>query len=119
RNNPSSEYRIPDSDVVIGDSSKVPIPTIYLGMTRMLPIGETDPDLIENIPDTDIHPEDAAFINDFVNRVIGASLVDNGNAIITQGIKGTPKRSKHPAYSHSAKTVSLGQDSLSSIATAL
>lgn len=27
----------------VGTDGKVPIPTIYLGMTRMLPIGETEP----------------------------------------------------------------------------
>lgn len=119
RNTPLVDFHIPNSNVVIGGSSKVPIPTIYLGMTRMIPIGETDPDLIENTPDTTIHPDDAGFISSFVNNVIGVGLVNYGNDIITQGIKGTPKKSKHPAYSHSAKTVSLGQDSLSSIATAL
>lgn len=119
RNNPAADFTIPDTDIIIGDSSKVPLPTIYLGMTRMLPIGESDPDLIENTLDTTIHLEDAEFISDFVNNVIGVSAVNGDKAIVTQGIKGTTKNSKHPAYSHSAKTVSLGQDSLSSIATAL
>lgn len=118
-NDQSSGYIIPGTDTVIGDSAKVPIPTIYLGMTRMLPIGEIDPDLIENSPDSEIHPEDAEFIVSFVNKVIGATAVKDQSGIVTQGIRGTTKRSKHPTYNHSAKTVSLGQDSLSSIATAL
>lgn len=119
RNHPSADFKIPNSDIIIGDSSKVPLPTIYLGMTRMLPIGESDPDLIENTLDTTIHAEDAEFISKFVNDVIGVSALSGNKAIVTQGIKGTTKNSKHPAYNHSAKTVSLGQDSLSSIATAL
>jgi ABC-type multidrug transport system ATPase subunit len=119
RNSPLSDYTIPGTDIVIGGSSKVPLPTIYLGMTRMLPIGESDPDLIENTPDDTIHEEDADFIIRFVNGVIGIAAVNGDKNIVTQGIKGTTKNSKHPVYSHSAKTVSLGQDSLSSIATAL
>lgn len=119
RNSPLSDYTIPGTDIVIGGSSKVPLPTIYLGMTRMLPIGESDPDLIENAPDDTMHEGDADFIIRFVNNVIGIGAVTGAKNIVTQGIKGTTKNSKHPVYSHSAKTVSLGQDSLSSIATAL
>lgn len=119
RNHPAENFTIPGTNIIIGDSSKVPLPTIYLGMTRMLPIGEIDPDLIENTPDSTIHPEDADFIINFVNDVIGVSAVNGDKTIVTQSIQGTTKHSKHPAYNHSAKTVSLGQDSLSSIATAL
>ncbi|MAM85737.1 AAA family ATPase [Marinobacter sp. UBA2678] len=119
RNSPLADYEVPGTDIVIKNSSKAPLPTIYLGMTRMLPIGESDPELVENTPDENIHEEDAKFITEFVNDVIGIGAVDGTKEIVTQGIKGTTKSSKHPAYSHSAKTVSLGQDSLSSIATAL
>jgi len=104
----------------IGDSSKVPLPTIYLGMARMLPIGESDPELVDNQPDTAMDPSDATYIADFINRVIGFTgppgLLHN---ITTQAIKGTSKVTKHPQYSHSPKSISLGQDSLSAIATAL
>ncbi|WP_122670044.1 AAA family ATPase [Pseudomonas viridiflava] len=120
RNIPLRDYQIPDTETVIGSSSKVPIPTIYLGMTRMLPIGESDPDMVENSPDTLIHPLDVDFITTFVNGVIGVSAITGAKkAITTQSIKGTNKTTKHPTYSHSPKTVSLGQDSLSAIATAL
>lgn len=119
RNSPLPDYKVPGTDIVIKSSSKAPLPTIYLGMTRMLPIGESDPELIENAPDEDIHEEDAEFITKFVNNVIGIGAIDGTKDIVTQGIKGTTKSSKHPVYSHSAKAVSLGQDSLSSIATAL
>lgn len=120
RNIPAKDYLLPGTDVEIGDSSKVPIPTIYLGMTRMLPIGESDPEMVENTPDTTIHPMDADFIRSFVNGVIGVSALPGANkSITTQSIKGTNKTTKHPEYTHSPKTVSLGQDSLSAIATAL
>ncbi|WP_282346405.1 ATP-binding protein [Pseudomonas sp. PS01301] len=120
RNIPLKDYELPGTSIVIGSSSKVPIPTIYLGMTRMLPIGESDPEMVENSPDTAIHPLDIDFITTFVNGVIGVSAKNSATkSITTQSIKGTNKTTKHPAYSHSPKTVSLGQDSLSAIATAL
>ena len=120
RNVTGEAYTIPSSQVVIGDSSKVPIPTLYLGMTRMLPIGESNQDMIESDIDTTIDPQDAEFINDFVNSVISSnSKILKASGITTQAIKGTSKRSKHPNYEYSSKSISLGQDSLGSIATAL
>ena len=119
RNLAAEEYKINDSNIKIGDSSKVPLPTIYLGMTRMLPIGESDPEMVESDPDTSMHEEDAEFISTFINKVIGVSKAVGESGITTQGIKGTSKRSMHPVYAHSPKSISLGQDSLSSIATAL
>lgn len=120
RNVPLTDQAIPNTGIVIGSSSKVPIPTLYLGMTRMLPIGESDPEMVENTPDTLIHKADVDFITTFVNSVIGVSAsTSTAKSITTQSIKGTNKTTKHPAYSHSPKTVSLGQDSLSAIATAL
>lgn len=119
RNIAGEAFTIHSTGVIIGDASKVPIPTIYLGMTRMLPIGESDPELIESDADTTIHNEDAIFISEFINDVIGVSQAHDQAGITTQGIKGTSKKSKHPIYAHSPKSISLGQDSLSSIATAL
>src|SRR5690554_5237893 len=89
RNSANSDYAVPGTDIVIKSSSKAPLPTIYLGMTRMLPIGESDPELIENAPDEDIHKEDAEFITKFVNDVIGVSAVNGTKDIVTQAIKGT------------------------------
>lgn len=120
RNIPLKDQVIPGTDIEIGSSSKVPLPTLYLGMTRMLPIGESDPELVENTPDTLIHKADIDFITTFVNGVIGVSAsTSSTKSITTQSIKGTIKTTKHPTYNHSPKTVSLGQDSLSAIATAL
>jgi predicted ATPase len=119
RNLSGDSFTIKSSGITIGNSSKVPIPTIYLGMTRMLPIGESDPELVESDADTTIHAEDAAFISGFINEVIGFGQGGGKDGITTQGISGTSKKSKHPIYTHSPKSISLGQDSLSSIATAL
>ncbi|AZE95160.1 hypothetical protein C4J96_3045 [Pseudomonas orientalis] len=121
RNTKTGNYEDVKSGVVIGSDSKVPIPTIYLGMTRMIPIGESDPELILNSLDNTIDKSDAEFINKFIKDVI--NIVDDSetatNAITTQSIQGTSKIAKHPEYAHSPKSISLGQDSLSSIATAL
>lgn len=113
-----SNFSIPNSELEVGVAGKVPIPTIYLGMTRMLPVGESDPDSVENVIDDTIDPSDAVFITEFVNKVIGFNTSKSSNEITTQSIKGTKKVNKHPTYSHSPKSISLGQDSLSSIATA-
>lgn len=121
RNIKDSPHEDAKSHTTIGVAAKVPIPTIYLGMTRMIPIGESDPELIENSIDDTIDPSDAAFIEKFIQDIIrvGPTEKSTNNAITTQAIKGTTKKSKHPKYPHSPKSVSLGQDSLSSIATAL
>ncbi|MDT4824308.1 AAA ATPase domain protein [compost metagenome] len=118
RNHPIADFAIPGSDQVVGEAAKVPIPTIYLGMARMLPIGESDPDTVENSLDESIDHTDADFIADFVKSVIGFKNIAAKNAITTQAVKGTKKLNKHPEYPHSPRSVSLGQDSLSSIATA-
>jgi len=118
RNEPLSDFFIPKNNNKIGVATKTPIPTIYLGMTRMLPIGESDPENIENIIDGEIDNTDASFIAEFVNHVIGFKGQAPSVSITTQSISGTKKVSKHPSYSHSPKSISLGQDSLSSIATA-
>lgn len=120
RNLSLKDYEINGTKTIVGVAAKVPIPTIYLGMTRMLPIGESDPEIVENSIDTTMHQDDADFIATFINNVIGVNAARGlKSSITTQSIKGTTKTTKHPAYNHSPKTVSLGQDSLSAIATAL
>lgn len=118
RNEPHQEVSI--SGITIGTESKVPLPTIYLGMTRMLPIGESNPEWVTSRHDANFSAEDASFIREFMNKVIPASSPDASEmTITTQSIQGTSKTGKHPAYGHSPKAISVGQDSLNSIATAL
>ncbi|NVN91868.1 MAG: AAA family ATPase [Desulfuromonadales bacterium] len=120
RNDPHKDKLNPDGSVQVGKDAKVPLPTLYLGMTRMLPVGECDPALVNSILDNTINDDDATFIQTFINNVIPSGRNCSGtNNITTQSIKGTKKTTKHPDYAHSAKCVSLGQDSLSAIATAL
>lgn len=120
RNKSNSDFLQPDQAIKIGVAAKVPIPTMYLGMTRMIPIGESDPELVVSILDTVIDESDADFIASFVYSVIGIEAPDDlEKSITTQSIQGTNKVAKHPTYGYSPKSISLGQDSLSSIATAL
>lgn len=119
RNRPDSDFVQEEHEINIGVAAKVPLPTIYLGMTRMIPIGESDPEKIVSLIDTAIDASDAAFIADFISSVIGlGDAAEAGKVITTQSIQGTNKIAKHPEYGHSPKSVSLGQDSLSAIATA-
>lgn len=122
RNSPHNDFPDPESEgsVKVGKDAKVPLPTLYLGMTRMLPVGETEPALVTSAPDDLIHKDDAAFIESFVDDVISSKAkTGKSNTITTQSIKGTKKTAKHPAYPYSTKCISLGQDSLGTIATAL
>ncbi len=120
RNHPYKDASTATGSLSVGKDAKVPLPTLYLGMTRMLPVGESNPDWVTSDLDTTIHADDASFIHSFISSVIGVGPTRQGTrTITTQGIKGTRKTAKHPNYAYSAKCVSLGQDSLSAIATAL
>ena len=104
----------------VGKDAKVQLPTLYLGMTRMLPIGESDPASIERSLDKAIDAADAALIGNFVDHVISAGKAQQAaQEITTQSIRGTKKIGKHPKYGYDARCISLGQDSLSAIATAI
>lgn len=120
RNDPHKEFVAANGVFTVGPDAKVPFPTLYLGMTRVLPVGESNPLWVKSAVDKTIHEDDAAFIRTFINGVISAAIPAAGQkAITTQSIKGTRKTSKHPEYAYSSKCVSLGQDSLSAIATAI
>ncbi|MBC3873165.1 AAA family ATPase [Undibacterium flavidum] len=118
RNEPKTE--IVAGDIVIKAAGKVPLPTIYLGMIRMMPVGETEPGTLESSAFTTEHIADAMFIDEFTKRIIHTGSSSEQPEITNQWVKGTKKRSLHPPYAgYDSKGVSLGQDSLSSIATAL
>lgn len=116
---PSSKKFVSDDDsVIIGDASKVPLPTLYLGMTRVFPLGEAEEgagysEVLKTMPEAD-----RQLIADFMNAVIVGT--DAKQASVTSNrIKGTSKFSSHPEYGYDARCVSLGQDSLGSIAAAI
>lgn len=103
----------------IGGSAKIPLPTIYLGMSRMTPIGEYEKDRIKLTKIRNIDPQDKEYIHKLFNEVVSFDLTNATDPIIDHDFKGSKKRSKLPTLKHSTFSISLGQDSLSSIFTAL
>ena len=118
RSVPSTNADSPDKSFSKQDG-KVPIPTIYLGVLRMLPIGES---LEANVNSENIETmeeEDKECIKKFVNSVISGCIDEQSDNFTGLSVKYTSKSTKHPPYMHSSKSASLGQDSLSSFATAI
>ncbi|TCH64237.1 AAA family ATPase [Acinetobacter sp. ANC 4862] len=102
----------------IGGASKIKIPTLYLGMSRISPIGEFDwSDIQHKI--TTIDQESIDFIYDFFNSVIPFNLESEKNIYTHSFSNNNNKQSLVPEFGHSSLSISLGQDSLSSLATAL
>lgn len=101
----------------VGQDAKVPLPTIYLGMKRLASAGEAEEKDVSSVKLT-MHADDSALMREFVSAVIlGAELTNDVNH---QSIKGAKKKSAQPGYEkHGPFAVSMGQDSLGSIATAL
>jgi predicted ATP-dependent endonuclease of OLD family len=102
----------------IGPDAKIPLPTIHLGIKRMLPAGEALEKEVFSSFDKTIHEDDSKLIASFINSVVVGGNA-NHQGITSQSIKGARKVSKHPGYQHDPRAISLGQDSLGSIATAL
>ena len=104
-------------DDTVGQDAKVPLPTIYLGMKRLASAGEADEKEVASTR-LEMHADDSALMVDFVSAVIlGTEL----NTDVThQTIKGSKMKTAQPGYKmHDAFAVSMGQDSLGSIATSL
>jgi predicted ATPase len=104
-------------DDAVGQDAKIPLPTIYLGMKRLASAGEADEKEVASTK-LEMHDDDSALMVDFVSAVIlGTELNTN---VTHQTIKGSKKKTAQPGYKmHDAFAVSMGQDSLGSIATAL
>lgn len=102
----------------IGNDARIPIPTIYLGMSRMTPIGEHSKENIKKSSLRSISLEDSAYLRECFDAVITSQFADN-NKIHSHDFVGSKKSSKVPDLNHDSLSISLGQDSLSSIVTAL
>jgi predicted ATPase len=104
-------------DDTVGQDAKIPLPTIYLGMRRLASAGEADEKEVASSK-LDMHPADSALMVAFVSSVIHGTEL---NADVThQTIKGSKKKTAQPGYAqHDALAVSMGQDCLGSMATAL
>jgi predicted ATPase len=104
-------------DDEVGQDAKVPLPTIYLGIRRLASVGEADEKEVASSRLV-MHDDDSALMVHFVGEVIHGTEL---SADVThQTIKGSRKKTAQPGYKlHDALAVSMGQDSLGSIATAL
>jgi ABC-type Mn2+/Zn2+ transport system ATPase subunit len=103
-------------DWEVGPSAKVIIPTLFLSMSRMLPIGEHQRSLSAELSKR-LSDDDRYYIKEKFKSIIDNKIVESNN-ITKHELKGTTKRSLLPEFEHSTRTISLGQDSLSSIITA-
>ncbi len=104
-------------DDTVGHDAKIPLPTIYLGIKRLASIGEAEEkDVVSKKMVMNV--EDRELMANFVRTIILGSQVTTD--VTHQSIKGARKKSLQPGYEkHEALAVSMGQDSLGSIATAL
>lgn len=104
-------------DDPVGQDAKVPLPTIYLGIRRLASIGEAN-DSDVTVSASAMAEDDKIVMTDFMKSIITGSEMTND--VTEQSIKGANKKSSQPGYkNHDALAVSMGQDSLGSIATAL
>jgi predicted ATPase len=101
----------------VGPDAKVPLPLIFLGVKRLASVGEaSEKDVVSST--LEMHQEDKELLANFVRSVIVGGQITT--EITGQTIKGTGKRTAQPGYeNHGALAISMGQDSLGSIATAL
>lgn len=100
-----------------GSAAKIPIPTIYVGMSRMYPIGENEDDQIER-PSHRMHPDDIVFSNECFQEIFSIKIEDTSK-ISAYNIKDVKKKSKVADLGHDPLCISLGQDSISIILQAL
>jgi hypothetical protein len=101
----------------VGQDAKIPLPTIFLGIRRLASIGEADEGEVASRKIA-MHSEDRKLMVDFVSSVIIGTQVTTD--VTHQSIKGSRKKTVQPGYSaHDPLAISMGQDSLGSIATAL
>lgn len=103
----------------VGADAKVTIPTIYIGMSRVIPIGESDKDLYSLTTSSNIDRDDVDFLNNSYREIIGNERLDE-DKVSKQKLRHSTKRSVGPDFKdYPYQSVSLGQDSLSTILTAL
>ncbi|MBC6343127.1 hypothetical protein ERK18_09010 [Lactobacillus kimbladii] len=109
----------------IGDSSRVPIPTIYLSLSRLYPLGEHDSTISNtysvisrnaNIYKYDLNMKYAEYYNEVL-----PNSIDIKKDYVTLVNKAITKKSylKMAIDKTSDETISVGEDNLSSIITCL
>lgn len=102
----------------IGGAAKIQIPTLYLGMSRMSPLGEFEWHQVNHKQATLDY--DLTLIYQIFNEIIPIPLIQQiEKKGYIHSINQTNKHSIVPDLNYPSLSISLGQDSLSSIITAL
>lgn len=103
----------------IGPDAKVPIPTLYIGMSRVIPIGESDNKLYTLTSSSNVPEDDIKYMNNAYRNIIGNEALGNAK-VSRQKLRHSTKRSIGPDFNdYPYRSISLGQDSLSTIITAV
>ncbi|KAF0569561.1 hypothetical protein FQV37_2587 [Psychrobacter nivimaris] len=102
----------------IGKDSKVPLPTIYLGMTRVAPSAEFSMSLVRSTENRSFEEKDKIYFLDKYNLVMD-SMLSIDTKMMDVGVQNTRKKMKVPDLGHNPLGISTGQDSLMTIITAL
>ncbi|MDC5550996.1 AAA family ATPase [Acinetobacter baumannii] len=118
---PRLENKVPieiSTKYKISGAAKIQIPTLYLGMSRMSPIGEFE---WEQVNKKEVnHLDDLNLIYSIFNEVIPIPFLHSTEKKgYIHSFKQTNKQSIVPNFDYPSLSISLGQDSLSSIITAL
>lgn len=105
----------------IGASAKVPMPTLYIGMSRIMPNGEIFDNMIRITKSSK-----SSLYKDYYNKLYSTvfptieSEINLEEELMEQDVKYSQKRSLVPFFkNHSPESMSLGQDSISTILTAI
>lgn len=114
----------PETLSLVKQDGKVPIPTIYLGMSRMAPIGEFFHSDISTKKQTNEYTQ---YVSDLYSRIftpIGETNHESGeqeslNEAYLHSFSNSNKKALVPNSKHGTLSISLGQDSVASILTAL
>lgn len=101
----------------IGPDRKASIPTIYLGLSRLAPIGEFKTPSVRHEEAVGIAPEVQEYLQNIFGTVIGYEKNSDENFV--QAVKNTNKYAIFPDFKFDTRAISSGQDSLGSIVTAL
>lgn len=101
----------------VGDAAKLQIPTIYLGMSRISPIGEFDQQDI-TLKSKNISEDTIEYIYKFFDEIIPSVIKKDEQNITSHTFGKNKKASLVPSFKHSSLSISLGQDSLSAIISA-
>ena len=107
RNHPHKAFS--HAGITVGPDAKVPLPTIFLGMVRMLPVGESPDKQVDNAVGEAWHADDEAFMLNVVKSVIPGAGATTGSIAVNR-VTHTRKLSTHPAYPYGPRSVSLGED---------